>query len=267
MDKLRISGLFIIGILLLLAFLGPILSHYDPLAVNLVIQPQSPSMTHFFGTDQLGRDLFIRSVFALKESCQTALLATFFIILIGTFLGVLAGYFGGIIDAIIVGLIDAMLAFPSLLLTIAVCAVLGGGNTTILISLIVSGWASMARISRATVQTIKAKEFVVSTRLLGAGHFYILLRHILPHCVPVLSVVSVMTLSSVFLSEASLSFLGFGSPPPLPSLGKLIYEGARYFRIAPWWSFFPGLLIALIILSLNLISDSLRRQAHIKESL
>ncbi len=267
MDKLRVLGLSIIGTLLLLAFLGPVLSQHDPLAVNLVIQPLPPSMNHFFGTDQLGRDLFIRSIFALKESCQTAFLATLFIILIGTFLGVLAGYFGGVIDTIVVGLIDAMLAFPSLLLTIAVCAVLGGGSITILISLVVSGWASTARISRATVQTIKSKEFVVSTRLLGAGHIYILMRHILPHCIPVLSVVSVMTLSSVFLSEASLSFLGFGSPPPFPSLGKLIYEGARYFRIAPWWSFFPGLLIALIILSLNLISDSLRRQAQLKETL
>jgi ABC-type dipeptide/oligopeptide/nickel transport system permease subunit len=154
-----------------------------------------------------------------------------------------------------------MLAFPTLLLTIGICATLGPGTTTILLSLIATGWASTARVVRSAVQNIKTKEFVTSSRLLGANHFHIILHHILPHCAPVLSILFVMTLATTLLAESSLSFLGFGLPPPHPTLGKLVYEGARFFRIAPWWSFFPGLLIALGIISFNLLGDSLRRNS------
>lgn len=265
-DWSRIIGLAGIFLLYVLAFFAPIFATHNPFEVTWVEQPLSPNDAHLFGTDQLGRDIFSRSIYALRYSLITSTLASLCIIMIGSGLGILSGYFGGFLDWGLVGLIDCMLAFPTLLLTIGVCATLGPGRATILISLIFTGWASIARVVRSNVQTIKMKEFVTSSRLLGANHFHIIMRHILPHCAPVLSVLFVVSLSTMLLAESSLSFLGFGLPPPQPTLGKLVYEGARFFRIAPWWSFFPGLLIALGIISFNLLGDSLRRQHKARNS-
>lgn len=266
MDLSRTLGLTLLMILCVLALFAPSIATHNPLSVQLVTQPHAPTSEYLFGTDQLGRDLFSRTIYALRDSFGTAIFATLMILILGSTVGILAGYFGGVCDWIIVSIIDAVLAFPSLLLTIAICAALGGGKVTILISLVASGCAPVARVSRSAACRVKSKEFVAASRLLGAGHLHVLIKHVIPHCLPVLSVIFVMTLSSTLLAEASLSFLGFGPPPPAPSLGKLIYEGARYFRAAPWWSFFPGLLIASSILSLNLVADSLRRKSHLREN-
>lgn len=259
-DINRVLGLTGVILLYALALSAPILSTHSPYEIALVEQPQPPSPTNIFGTDQLGRDIFSRSLYALRQSLIITTCASLLVLTLGSLLGILAGYFGGILDWGLVGIMDCLLAFPSLLLTIAICATLGPGTTTLLLSLIVASWAPIARIVRASVQTVKSKEFVTSSRLLGASHGHILYRHVIPHCTSILSVLFVMSLATNLLAESSLSFLGFGVPPPQPTLGKLVYEGARYFRIAPWWSFFPGLLIALGIISFNLLGDSLRRR-------
>lgn len=260
LDLTRIASLTIAVVLYIIAFGSPLLATHDPLEVHLVEQPQIPNQEHLFGTDQLGRDLFSRSLYALRHSLIIATVASLSILLVGTLLGLIGGYFGGIIDWLLIASMDCMLAFPSLLLTLGICAILGAGSLTILLSLVLTGWASMARIIRSTVQSIKTKEYVIASRLLGAGHLHVIRRHIIPHCTPVLRIFFVMTLATSILAESSLSFLGFGLPPPYPTLGKLVYEGARFFRVAPWWSFFPGLLIALSIVSLNLLGDSMRRK-------
>jgi ABC-type dipeptide/oligopeptide/nickel transport system permease subunit len=260
-DWNRVVGLTGIFLLYALALFAPILATHHPFEVIFIDQPQQPSPEHIFGTDQLGRDILSRSIYALRHSLIISTIASLSILAVGAGMGILSGYFGGILDWGFVGLMDCMLAFPTLLLTIGICATLGPGTTTILLSLIATGWASTARVVRSAVQNIKTKEFVTSSRLLGANHFHIILHHILPHCAPVLSILFVMTLATTLLAESSLSFLGFGLPPPHPTLGKLVYEGARFFRIAPWWSFFPGLLIALGIISFNLLGDSLRRSS------
>ncbi|MBI1883365.1 MAG: ABC transporter permease [Chlamydiae bacterium] len=260
--KLDTSGLIgLLGIILLflLALGAPFIGQHSPFKMNLVSEPQGPSIQHLFGTDPLGRDLFARTLYALRHSLFISAVASLLTLGLGAFLGMLSGYFRGVIDLGLMGLIDCMLAFPTLLLTLAVCAVLGPGNRTLLISLVISGWAGSARIIRSHVQSIRSKEFVISSLLLGASHTHVLKKHIFPHCLPLLCVLLPTLLGTNLLSECSLSFLGFGLPPPHPTLGKMVYEGARYFRLAPWWSFFPGLVIALGILSVNLLGDSLRK--------
>ncbi|MBI1871745.1 MAG: ABC transporter permease [Chlamydiae bacterium] len=256
----RILGLTGVIFLYTLAMLAPLLATHSPSEIELVESPQAPNPEHLFGTDQLGRDLFSRSLYGLRYSIIVATFATILTLAIGVFAGVLSGYFGGIIDWVLVSIIDCMLAFPSLLLTLAICATLGPGEKTLLLSLIFSGWASSARVIRSTVQSIRSKDFVTASRLLGANHFHILIRHIFPHCKGILSILLMLSLGTMILAESSLSFLGFGPPPPYPTLGKLVYDGARYFRAAPWWSFFPGLFIAMGIISFNLLGDSLQKR-------
>jgi peptide/nickel transport system permease protein len=260
LDLLGIIGFLGAVIFCLLGFLAPMISTHSPYEIHLVTEPLSPGNGHFFGTDQLGRDIFSRTLYALRHSIHLTILASFSTVLAGVVLGGTAGYFGGVFEWLMVGLIDCILAFPSLLLTIGICATLGPGTQTIFLSLVITGWASVARIMRSRVHVIKTKEFLTASRLLGAGHAHILLRHVLPHCLPLAFVLFILNLGTTFLAESSLSFLGFGLPPPLPTLGKLIYDGARYFRIAPWWSFFPGLIMMWGILSFNLLGDGLRRR-------
>jgi len=263
LDVLGFIGLLGAIIFCLLGFLAPVISSHSPFEIHLVAEPLPPDNQHFFGTDQLGRDIFSRTLYALRHSIRLTIIASFSTVAIGVLLGGIAGYFGGFFEWLVVGLIDCILAFPSLLLTIGICATLGPGTQTIFLSLVITGWASVARIMRSRVHVIKTKEFIVASRLLGAGHIHILIRHVLPHCLPLAAVLFVLNMGTTFLAESSLSFLGFGLPPPLPTLGKLIYDGARYFRIAPWWSFFPGFIMMCGILSFNLLGDGIRRRMKI----
>lgn len=260
-----ILGLVGILTIFLLALGTPFFATHSPYEISLSDRPLAPNQEYIFGTDQLGRDIFSRSLYALRQSLLITACSSLTIILFGSVLGILGGYYGGILDWGIVSAIDCMLAFPSLLLTIGICATLGPGSITIFISLVATGWASTARVVRSSVQSIKAKDFVTASRLLGSNHFQIIFRHIIPHCAPILSVLLIMSLATTLLAESSLSFLGFGLPPPQPTLGKLVYEGARFFRIAPWWSFFPGLLISIAIISFNLFGDSLRRHSQLTD--
>lgn len=262
LDLRIVLGLCGILVLVAAAVSAPIVAPHDPYEITLVDAPQAPSAVHLFGTDQLGRDLFSRTLFALRHSLAITAAASLAILSAGTIMGIAGGYFGGVLDAGIVALIDCTLAFPTLLLTIAICATLGPGVSTIFLSLAAAGWASAARIIRARTQEIAAREFVRVSRMMGARHGYVLRRHILPHCAPTLFILFIMTLAVAILAESSLSFLGFGLSPPHPTLGKLVYDGARFFRSAPWWSFFPGLVVALAITSLNLLGDGLRRRLY-----
>lgn len=266
-NKNFLFSLLTVVALYALAFFSPLIAPHDPLEVHLMEQPQAPSHEYFFGTDQLGRDIFSRTLYALRHSLVITTLASLCMLGLGTFFGILGGYFSGVMDWILIGVLDCMLAFPSLLLTLGICATLGPGTSTILISLILTGWAPTARIVRSRVQSIKSMDFVTASSLLGAGHVHIIFRHILPHCASIISVLFVIMLATTILVESSLSFLGFGLSPPSPTLGRLIYEGARFFRIAPWWSFFPGLIIAYAIISLNLLGDSLRKRNAMNHNL
>lgn len=262
LDRLGYVGLIGVAFFCLSGFFAPLIATHPPSEIHLAASPVSPGSEHFFGTDQLGRDIFSRTLYALRHSICLTLTASFSTVLAGVLLGVAAGYFGGVLEWIVVALIDCLLAFPSLLLTIGICATLGPGTQTIFLSLVITGWASIARIMRSRMHVIKTKEFLTASRLLGAGHMHILMRHVLPHCLPLAFVLFILNLGTTFLAESSLSFLGFGLPPPLPTLGKLIYDGARYFRIAPWWSFFPGFIMMWGILSFNLLGDGLRRKMN-----
>ena len=258
-DIIVILGVTGLALISLCAVLGPILITHNPYEIQYIAKPLPPHPGNLFGTDQLGRDIFSRTLIALRATYFMTLAASLTALLLGVLIGSAAGYFGGFLDILISGLLDCILAFPSILLAIAISAALGPGTTTLFISLATASWAATARIIRSHVQELRSKEFVLASRLMGANHFYILTRHLFPHVLPLISVLFFTNLASLILTESSLSFLGFGLPPPHPSLGKLIYDGARYLRIAPWWSFFPGLFIAITILSLNIIGDSFQR--------
>ena len=261
---LGVSFLLFLG---LLALLAPIISPYQAWEVHWTNVAISPNTQFLFGTDALGRDILSRTLQGLRLSYFIAMIVAMSSILIGSIIGIISGYFGGKIDHFTVWLIDCFLAFPTLLLTIAISVSLGPGMKTLFISLIASSWASTARIVRSHVKQLRSKDFIVATRALGAGHTRTIFHHILPHCVAIIIVLLILSTGTAILAETSLSFLGFGLKPPYPSLGRLIYDGASYLRIAPWWPLIPGLMIAWTIITINLLGDSLRKRLKIEFTL
>ncbi|MDP3980327.1 MAG: ABC transporter permease [Chlamydiota bacterium] len=253
-------GLALLFSLVSIALTASWICPYQPSQVHWTVYPIAPSHQFLFGTDALGRDIFSRTLYGLRLSYFVAFIVATSSIMIGTFMGLLSGYFEGKFDLFAVWIIDCFLAFPSLLLTIAICASLGPGLKTLFISLIASSWATTARIVRSHVRNVRSNNFISTTRALGAGHIYIVIRHVLPHCTGILFIMYILSFGSAILAETSLSFLGFGLNPPHPSLGRLIYDGASYLRTAPWWPILPGLFIAASIISVNLLGDSLRKK-------
>jgi ABC-type dipeptide/oligopeptide/nickel transport system permease subunit len=179
-------------------------------------------------------------------------------LIIGLFVGLLAGYFGGWLDWMLMRLVDMFLAFPSLLLAIAISMVLGTGIKTVILALAIVGWAEMARIIRSATLELRSAEFVIAARSLGASHVRIILSHILPNCLPIITVIFTMGLATAVLAEASLSFLGLGVDPSLPTWGGMVASGKDYMIIDPWLVIYPGICIAILVIALNILGDELR---------
>lgn len=219
---------------------------------------RAPSAAHPFGTDPFGRDVLARVLHGGRISLGVGFLARTISLLIGLCLGSLAGYFGGRYDAAIMRLADITFAFPTLLLLIAIIAVVSPGMVSLFVTLGVVGWASVARLVRAQVLAVKEREYVQAARAAGAGHAALLVRHILPSCIAPVLVVYTMGLGMTIMAEASLSFLGLGIQPPSPSWGGMISSGIIFMRAAPWLTLFPGLVLTLTVCALNLVGDGLR---------
>jgi len=261
MNRLTIVGLVIVVILVLVAIFAPWIATHDVGATNLSLRYLPPSAQHFFGTDSTGRDIFSRVVFGARISLKVGIVVVAVSAVTGTILGALAGYYSGWVDRIISGYVfNVFLAFPGLLLAIAMVAFLGAGLNKLILALCIIGWVGYARLIRGQVLKVREYDFVQAARALGASDARILLIHILPNAIQPLIVQASLGMAGAVLSEAALSFLGLGVPPPAPSWGVMIEEARDLstLQAAPHALIFPGLAIALTVLAFNFIGDGLR---------
>lgn len=218
----------------------------------------SPSREFPLGTDEFGRDLLSRIIHGSRISLQVAILATSISAVVGVALGAIAGYFGGRIDYIIQAGIDISWAFPTVLLAIFLVAVMGGGLTSVMVAVGLGYWGGFARVVRGQTLSLREWDFVTAARSIGATDFRVMFRHILPNCVAPIIVMATLMMADAILIEATLSFLGMGAQPPIPSWGSILSGGRSYLRLAPWVMFFPGIAIMLTVLGFNLLGDGLR---------
>src|SRR5512132_546755 len=267
MNRLTIIGLAIVVVLVIVALFAPWIAHYDVGATDLSMRYLAPSSAHWFGTDSTGRDIFSRVVFGARISLRVGIIVVTVSAIIGTILGAVAGYYGGWVDRFVSGYVfNVFLAFPGLLLAIAMVAFLGAGLNKLILALCIIGWVGYARLIRGQVLKVREYDFVQAARALGASDLRILFVHILPNAIQPLIVQATLGMAGAVLSEASLSFLGLGVPS-VPSWGTMIEE-ARGFDIlynAPHVLLFPSLAIALTVLAFNFIGDGLRQYLDPKQ--
>ena len=257
-NKLAAFSAVLILLIILIAIFAPLIAPYDHLAQNLAQRLQHPSAAHLLGTDELGRDVLSRLIFGARISLIIGLVPTLISMMIGTALGMCAGFYGGKVDFIIMRMADVMLAFPSLLLAMVVMYTMGGGLINIFIALSLVNWAGTARIVRSQTLSLKEKEYVEAARSIGVKNSVIMLRHILPNCLPSLIVLFTLDIPSAILSEASLSFLGVGAQPPSASWGLMVVRGKKYLFSEPWLSIAPSVAIMIVVLAFNFLGDGLR---------
>ncbi len=257
-NRLAMAGAAVVLVLFLMAILAPWLTPYDPYAIDLEIMTEAPSWGHWLGTDQFGRDLLTRILYGTRISLVIGIVPTLLSMAIGTTLGLAGGFYGGKVDMVIMRLCDIVLAFPSLLLAMVVMYTLGATLVNIFIALAAVGWAGTARVVRSQVLSLKEKEFVEAARAVGVKNRVIMVRHILPNCLPALIVLFTLGIPGAILSEASLSFLGVGAQPPTPSWGLIVTSGKEFLFSAPWVAIAPGLFILVTVLAFNFMGDGFR---------
>jgi ABC-type dipeptide/oligopeptide/nickel transport system permease subunit len=242
----------------LAAVFAPLVSPYDPLRQDLANLLAGPGAAHLLGTDNVGRDILARVIWGTRVSLIAGFVSVAMAVLAGSVLGLVAGYSGGRVDGLVMRLIDAVLAFPPLVLALALGAVLGAGLVGVLIALGVVYTPTFARLMRGQVLTIKTREYVQAAHLLGAPGWRIVLRHILPNAATPVVVQASLSVAFAILAEASLSFLGLGVQPPEPSWGSMINAGRGYLQQAPWIVFGPGAALFITVLGLNFVGDAIR---------
>ncbi|HLZ27177.1 MAG TPA: ABC transporter permease [Chloroflexota bacterium] len=257
-NRAALAGLLVIAVLVLAAIFAPFLTPYNPYLVSLEIRLQPPGGAHPLGTDELGRDILARLLFGARVSLWVGVVTVVLAGLIGVAGGLAAGYLGGYWDAIIMRLVDIFLAFPVIILAIAIVAVRGPGLTNVLIALALVYWTTYARVARAVVLTLREEEYTWAARTLGASTFRIMLRHLLPNAVAPLVVLASLGMGNAILAEAALSFLGLGIQPPEASWGSMLNFGMQFLREDSFLSTTPGLAIFVTVLGFNLLGDGLR---------
>jgi peptide/nickel transport system permease protein len=251
-------GLVIVVVVVLMALVPAVFAPRDPNRQTLLQILKPPSPASLMGTDQLGRDILSRVVYGARVSVAIGLSATIFASLAGVTCGLLAGYFGGIIDDALMRLADVQLAFPFLLLAIAIIGVLGASLLNLIIVLGIANWVVYARVVRSEVLSVRSREFVTAARCTGASTTRILARHVLPNIVPSVIVIATFGVANAIIAEAGLSFLGMGVPPEIPSWGGMLADGRARIDTAWWQAFFPGVAILITVLGINLLGDHLR---------
>jgi peptide/nickel transport system permease protein len=256
--KGAVIGAVIIFIFVFMAVLAPWLSPYSYDSPDISSVLQAPSLNHVFGTDEFGRDIFSRIVHGSRISLEVAFIAVGFSLVIGTVLGAIAGYYGGVVDYVISSITDIAWSFPTTLLAIAFIAAMGSGLQNVIIAIALASWAGYCRVVRGQFLSLKQREFIEAARILGMSDARIIFRHILPNALTPVVVMATLELPKAIVIEASLSFLGLGAQPPQPSWGVILDSGKGLLGQAPWVSFFPGLMIMLVVLGFNLFGDALR---------
>jgi ABC-type dipeptide/oligopeptide/nickel transport system permease subunit len=259
-DRRAWFGGGVIVLLVLLAIAAPLFARHDPFGIDLINSLQPPSAAHWFGTDIQGRDVWARLVYGARVSLSVGIVSQGIALTLGIILGLLAGYYGKWVDELVMRLADVTLAFPTLLLLIALVAALQPSLTVVFVTIGFVGWAGMARLVRGQVLVVRELEFVQAERALGAGDIRILIRHILPSVVAPVVIAGTLGVAGAIMAESSLSFLGLGVQPPTPSWGSMIADGRDLYQLrhAPWTSLFPGLAIGAAVLGFNLLGDALR---------
>jgi peptide/nickel transport system permease protein len=258
-NRLGAVGLIVIVALIIVAGAAPVLAPADPLVMDKVNQFAPPSPGHLFGTDEFGRDILSRVIYGARISLTTGAVAILIATTIGVPVGVVAGYVGGRTDVVIMRLLDCLLAFPAILLAMAVVAVLGPNSLDAIIAVGIVSIPAFLRLARASALSQREKEYVEAARAIGAPGHYIVFRTILPNCFAPLIVQMAIAGAQAILLEAALSFLGLGTTPPDPSWGAMLNTGRSFLHQAPWYAVFPGLTLTILILALNLFSDALQQ--------
>jgi len=251
-------GLGVVAFFVLLALLAPEVAPQDPLATSWSVVRKAPSAAHWFGTDEIGRDVLSRVIFGTRASLLAGVVSVSIALALGIPIGLLAGYVGGWVDGLISRMTDAMLACPFLILAIALAAFLGPSLTNAMIAIGISATPVFIRLTRAQVLQIKVEDYVEAARAVGNSRLRIALRHILPNVVPPLIVQATLAVAAAVIAEAALSFLGLGQQPPAPSWGSMLNTAKNYIDNAPWMAIWPGVSIFLLVLSFNLLGDGLR---------
>ena len=259
-NKMAMLGLAILLTLIGLAVLAPVLFDYDTqvVAQDLSIRLQGPSAAHWFGTDEFGRDIFVRMVYGARVSLVVGLISVSVSLVIGGCLGAFAGFYGGKVDLIIMRVMDVFLAVPSILLAMTIVAALGTDLVYVMLAIGISGVPNFARIVRAAVMGVKDQEFVEAARAIGASNATIIFREVIPNCLAPIIVQATLSVAGAILSTASLSFIGLGVQPPDPEWGAMLSGGRNFMRDALHLTLFPGLAIVVTVLALNLLGDGLR---------
>lgn len=257
-NRLAVAGAAVVVLLVVAGIAGPWLAPYDPLAQDLGRSLESPSADHWFGTDSFGRDILSRVLYGARISLLVGVVSQTIAFALGVLLGVVSGYYGGRIETVIMRLADITLAFPTLLLLIAITAAFQPSLTVVFLAIGIVGWAGLARLVRSQALVVRELDFVQAARALGMTDGRLLARHVLPNCLAPAIIAVTLGMAGAILLEAALSFIGLGAQPPTPSWGSMISDGRDFLRTAPWMSVFPGLAIGLVVLGFNLFGDGLR---------
>ncbi|HUN98886.1 MAG TPA: ABC transporter permease [Bradyrhizobium sp.] len=256
--KGAVIGLVVIATFVVLALFAPLIAPYDPIASSWSLVRKPPSSAHWFGTDDLGRDVLSRVIYGARASLMAGVISVGIALAIGVPFGLLAGYRGGFIDGLISRITDAMLACPFLILAIALAAFLGPSLGNAMIAIGISATPIFIRLTRGQVMNVKVEDYVEAARAVGNPPWRIVVVHILPNVMPALLVQATLSIAAAIIAEAALSFLGLGQQPPAPSWGSMLNSAQRFLTSAPWMALWPGLGIFLVVLSFNLVGDGLR---------
>lgn len=259
-NRMAVISLVILLVLILLALLAPVIAPYDPAEQDLLNRLKPPSADHWFGTDDLGRDLFTRVLYGARVSLSVGIFSVLFNVVIGVTVGAIAGYYGGKVDSILMRFVDVMLAFPQFFLLITVVTLLKPSLFNIIVVLTAFGWMGKARLLRGQILSVKNREYIDAARSMGLPDRRIIFFHVLPNAIAPVIVAAAMNMGSMILTESGLSFLGLGIQPPTASWGNLL-QSAQSLKImieAPWYPVFPGMMIFITIMCFNFVGDGLR---------
>uniref|UniRef100_E1TB63 Binding-protein-dependent transport systems inner membrane component n=1 Tax=Burkholderia sp. (strain CCGE1003) TaxID=640512 RepID=E1TB63_BURSG len=265
-NRAAVFGALLVALVVAAALFAPWLTPYDPVQASFMTVRQAPSATHWFGTDELGRDVLSRLLFGARASLLAGVVSVGIAVLLGVPLGLLAGYFGKLVDGVISRIADALLSIPFLILAIALSAFLGPSLVNAMAAIGISAMPRFIRLTRGQAISVKAEEYVEGARAIGLDHARIIVRYILPNVLPPIIVQGSLTVASAIIAEASLSFLGLGQLPPAPSWGSMLNTAKDFVSQAPWMSIFPGIAIFLAVLGFNLLGDGLRDALDPRES-
>lgn len=258
-NRLAVFGLGIVSVMVLTAIFAPVIAPYDPYGQDYGVTLQPPGGEYIMGTDSLGADIFSRVIHGARISLQASLISVGIAIALGVPLGLLAGYFRGFLDEVLImRFIDSVQAFPFLILALVIAAILGGGLTYAMVAIGVGFMPAFVRITRGQVLTVRNLEYVQAARAVGTGNVKIMLRHVLPNSMPPLLVQTTLALGYAIIAEATLSYLGLGAAPGVPSWGSMLYQAQSYLTSAWWMAFFPGMAIFFAVLGFNLFGDGVR---------